>query len=104
MRASGPVVPRIETTTDEAAATAPDGCLSAVERERSLTQIAIYTEEIARSLSEPGADRDIPSAVRMFDVAIKAHRAAGEYTVVRERRNYVARLERTVARLRGGRN
>jgi hypothetical protein len=98
-----PPATRIEAQTDEEAAPAPDGCISAVERERTLTQLAIYVEQKARDILD-GADACIPDAVKLLVACVSMHRAAGEYTVVRERRNYVARLERTVARLRGGRN
>lgn len=96
---------RREALTDEPPEPTPLDCLAAVEHERRLTSIAIYANELARELSgQDNDDRSIPEAAKMFDVAIKAHRAAGDYTISRERKNYVARLERTVARLRGGRN
>lgn len=95
---------RAEHETDEPPEPTPADCLAAIEHEKRLTAIAAYADGVARELCGPGDDRNIPAAAKMFDVAIKAHRAAGEYTISRERKNYVARLERTVARLRGGRN
>ncbi len=94
---------RREALLDEPPEPTPADCLAAVEHERRLTAIAILATDTAKDLCT-GEDRNIPEAAKMFDVAIKAHRAAGDYTISRERKNYVARLERTVQRLRGGRN
>lgn len=91
----------VEDTTTQAA---PEGCLPSTEREKTLTAIALYAEEVGRELAGPGEKRHIPHAVKMLELAIKAHRAAGELTRVRERRGYVAHLERQVKKLRGGRN
>lgn len=107
MRSPIPVQSR-EMELDEQPAIAPDGCLTAVLRERTLTGIALFAEEVGRELAAPETDankshrRNIPAAAKMLDLAIKAHRAAGEYSQTRERRDYVRRLERQVRKLRGG--
>jgi hypothetical protein len=101
-------VPLVDLS-DEKPAAPPEGCIDGAARERSLTSIALFADGIGRELAaakdadgKPNEARNIPEAVKMLDLAIRAHRAAGELTRVRERRDYVARLERTVKKLRGG--
>lgn len=94
--------PQVIDATEEKPAEPPEGCISAEVRERTLTAMAMYAEEIGRKLSADGPDRHIPHAAKMFEVAIKAHRAAGEYGRTRDRKGYVVRLEKLVKQLRGG--
>jgi hypothetical protein len=91
---------------DELPAPAPAGCLTVVERERVLTAIAERAERVGWALADTDDDdlRNVPAGAKMLTIAITAHRAAGEYATTRERKDYVARLERQVRKLRGGRN
>lgn len=102
VRARASFIPTVDL--DDQPAAAPEGCLESTQRERQLTELALYAENIGRELSGPGNARHIPHAVKMLELAIRAYRSAGELAQVRERRDYVARLERQVKKLRGGRN
>ncbi len=93
--------PVLVDLADEAPTAAPDGCMATDQRERLLTEIATYADAQGRSLMS-GETSDRKAAIKLLDVAVKAHRAAGELTRTRERKDYVRRLEATVRRLKGG--
>jgi len=91
----------------------PEGCLSSTELERRLTADAKDIETWARALVvlEDGGKRkgriNYATAFKGYEVALKFYNAAQALNATRERRAYIARLERrqrALHRRRGGHN
>lgn len=72
----------------------PEGCLSANDHERVLTAMGRDAEAFARKLCTGKGRINYATAAKLFEVAIRAYRAAAEYTQTRERRNHVRWLEK----------
>jgi hypothetical protein len=74
----------------------PDGCRTSNDHERHLTETATLIEERAKKLLAGGGKGRInyATAFKGFEIALKYLTAAQSYTQTRERRAYIARLER----------
>lgn len=80
---------------------APAGCLTAVEHERKLTELAEFIEDKSRKLCTGKGRINYATAFKGFELAIKAYNAASLYTQTRERRAHVAKLERRRREMHG---
>lgn len=79
----------------------PKGCLSSEQHERGLTDLAKFAEDQARKLCKGKARINYSTAAKLFDVAIKATRAAAEFTSTRERREWIKQMHKAALKLRG---
>lgn len=87
----------VELDIDDLAAPtpAPEKCLSSSELEAQLVDTAKLINKTARSLIGKGKGRiNYATAFQGFDIALKYWRATIDMCSTRERREYVARLER----------
>ena len=84
------------------AAPPPKGCITAEQREQQLTELADYIVEQGKKLCKGKGSIDYARAAKLFEVAIRAHRAAGEYTQTRTRRAHVRWLQAARAKMHGG--
>jgi hypothetical protein len=82
---------------------APKDCRSSEQHEQRLTVLAEFVETKARGLCTGKGRINYATAAKLFEVALKAWRAAGEYAMTRERRARVNRLERKMRELARGR-
>lgn len=109
---TSPALALIDHTDDAPPPAPPEGCLSAEQLEKRLTDMASFIEDKARALCKGGRGKkriEYSTAFKGFELAIKAYSAAGEYTRTRERRANVRRMERAkrsmrALRHRGGSN
>lgn len=79
----------------------PAGCRSSEDHEKWLTALASFAEKQAKGLCTGKNRINHSTASKLFDVAIKATRAAMEFTTTRERREWVRRMAAEARKLRG---
>lgn len=96
--AADPITPQAEDLAPPCPP--PDGCRNSDDHERWLTELADDCREQADKLCTGKGRINYATAAKLLECAIKAARAAAEFTRSRERREYVKTLRKEALRLR----